>query len=501
MDRLEQSRPNILFIQSDQHSADVLGCYGDPVVRTPNLDRLASRGGRLTSAYCASPICVPSRASLLTGRHPHENEVWTNSHILSSAIPTMANSLGAAGYRPVQIGRMHFVGPDQLHGFAERYVGDHGPNFLGGRPVDHGILTGTAGPHRVSLTRAGYGQSAYEVHDEYVTATAVDFLNRRGIAKRTGQSHRPFCLFVGYMLPHQPFVARKADFDLYGDSVPLPRLRPPQQEHAYLQWWRKHAEISDVPESETRKARTAYWALVTRLDTMIGQVLRALEVNNLEDDTLIVYTTDHGEQAGERGLWWKQTFYEQAVRVPMLVSWPGHVAQGAVCERVLSHLDLNATLLDVVKAPGLPRSRGRSFLKLLDGEKPGGNAWEDVAFSEYCTESGDPAHSDGTLAFQQRMIRLGEWKLIYYHGYEPQLFNLRNDPDEIHDLAAVAKHRSIREELTARVSDGWDAEQVKARIEGLSAERDLLKSWAQNVEPEDLFRWDLHPEMDQLAGP
>ena len=138
------NRPNLLYIQSDQHSAAVLGCYGDRVVETPNLDRLAANGVAMTSAYCASPICVPSRASFLTGRYPHENRVWTNSHILDSAIPTLAHAMGAAGYRPVQIGRMHFVGPDQFHGYAERYVGDHSPNYLGGNPVDHGMLEGTA---------------------------------------------------------------------------------------------------------------------------------------------------------------------------------------------------------------------------------------------------------------------------------------------------------------------------------------------------------------------
>ena len=146
-------RPNVLYIQSDQHNASVTGCYGDAVVRTPNLDGLAARGVVMDAAYCASPICVPSRMSLITGRYPYENEVWTNDHILDSAIPTYAHSMGAAGYRPVQIGRMHFNGPDQLHGFAERLVGDHSPNYIGSpRPVDHGALEGTRGP---GASRAG----------------------------------------------------------------------------------------------------------------------------------------------------------------------------------------------------------------------------------------------------------------------------------------------------------------------------------------------------------
>ena len=145
-------------------------------------------------------------------------------HILDSAIPTLAHAIGAAGYRPVQIGRMHFIGPDQLHGYSERIVGDHSANYVGGTPVDHGMLQGTAGPHRVSLERSGHGQSAYQLHDEDVTAATVDYLDRTGARVRSGQQVEPFSLSVGLMLPHQPYVARKEDFrqyrDVYDDAGP-----------------------------------------------------------------------------------------------------------------------------------------------------------------------------------------------------------------------------------------------------------------------------------------
>ena len=200
-------RPNLLYLHSDQHSPFVAGCYGDELVHTPNLDRLAARGVVLDACYCPSPLCVPSRMSALTGRHPFENGVWTNSHVLDSAIPTLAHSMGADGYRPALIGRMHALGPDQLHGYAERLVGDHGPNHLGGRGVDHGELTGTAGPARVSLVKSGPGQSAYQVHDEDVTECAVEWLGRQGERRRDGDDS-PFSLSVGFMLPHQPFVAK-----------------------------------------------------------------------------------------------------------------------------------------------------------------------------------------------------------------------------------------------------------------------------------------------------
>src|SRR5581483_3971788 len=180
-------RPNILHILSDQHSPRVLGCYGDPLGVTPHLDGLAARGAVFDQLYCPSPICVPSRMSMLTGRHPHQNDCWTNHHVLDSGIPTFAHALGAAGYRTTLIGRLHSLGPDQLRGYAERLVGDHSPNFDGNPMASRGPLEGTAGPARVSLERSGPGLSGYQVHDEYVTAAAVDYLNRLGIERRTGR--------------------------------------------------------------------------------------------------------------------------------------------------------------------------------------------------------------------------------------------------------------------------------------------------------------------------
>lgn len=495
---MTNKRPNILYIQSDQHNPAVMGCAGDPVVRTPNLDALASRGTVFDNAYCASPICVPSRASMLTGRHPHENQVWTNTHALDSTIPTFAHALGAAGYRPIQVGRMHFIGPDQLHGFAERYVGDHSPNHVGGASVDHGVLEGTAGPSRISITKSGRGQSAYEVHDEFVASAAVNFIENHAIRGRADGEVDRFCLAVGLMLPHQPFVARQKDYDAYEGQVGLPRDDRPfeEEKHPYMQWWRDHAGITDVSEEEKIRARTAYWALVTRLDGLIGQILEALEHADLLDNTLIVYTADHGEQVGEHGLWWKQTFYEDSVKVPAIVSWPGVIPEGAHIDRVISQLDLNATMLEAGDAPKLPFSRGRSLINL--SRKPDLDEWNDLAFSEYCTEPGDPAHSEGDRIWQQRMIRSGDWKLIYYHGMPSQLFNLRVDPEELVDLADDPSAHKIKKELTALVLDGWDPEQIDERIRQISQDQQVLRDWAKNVSPADQHRWDLQPRWDYL---
>ncbi|MGH2561040.1 MAG: sulfatase-like hydrolase/transferase, partial [Thermomicrobiales bacterium] len=303
----ERARANLLIIQSDQHSPYVAGCYGDPLVQTPHLDALAAGGVVLDQAYCPAPLCGPSRMALMSGRHPYQNRVWTNDHILDAGIPTFAHALGAAGYRSTLIGRLHAIGPDQLRGYVERQVGDHFPNHMGGRPVARGSLDGTAGPDRISLRLSGTGQSAYQVKDEDVTAAAVNELDRLGEARRQGEAAPPFCLSVGYMLPHQPFVARREDYARYAGRMTMPRHPEPFSNalHPYIRWWRSRCGIETVTDEETLRARTAYWALVTRLDSMIGRVFDALRRNGFEENTLVVYLTDHGEQVGEHGLWWK----------------------------------------------------------------------------------------------------------------------------------------------------------------------------------------------------
>jgi choline-sulfatase len=269
----------------------------------------------------------------------------------------------------------------------------------------------------------------------------------------------------------------------------MPRTPEPFSDdlHPHIRAWREACGIVHLPDEEVLRARTAYWALVTRLDRMVGQILEALRANGLEENTLIVYTSDHGEQVGEHGLWWKQTFYEDSVRVPAILSWPGHLPEGARCGRVCSALDLNATMLD---------ARGRSVLPVLTS--PDTADWEDIAFSEFCLDaagSGGPFTEDGV---RQRMVRRGDWKLNYYDGQPCQLFNLADDPREIRDRADDPQTQEVRDELTTLVLDGWDPKAVCREMARLRAERPLLAAWARHVQPADQYRWDLRPEMDSL---
>ncbi len=489
-------KPNILFLMSDQHTQKVTGCYHDGLVRTPNLDRLAARGVVFDNAYCPSPICTPSRMSLLSARWPSTQSCWTNADMLASDIPTYVHGLGAAGYRPALIGRLHSIGPDQLHGYAEREVGDHSSNWVGARPHSMGVLDRTNDPFRVSLERSGAGRSSYELHDIDVADAACAWLDRYAEGRSSGRD-KPFALSVGLMLPHQPYVARAEDYDLYAGKIGLPQIPRPagQNDHPYLVRWRQITGIDSVGEAEVLRARAAYYGLTTRLDLLIGRVLNRLDAHGLTNDTLIVYTSDHGDQLGERGLWWKQTFYDESAKVPLILAWPGRLPAGERRSQVVNLVDLGPTLLDAVGGPALPATNGTSFLRVARDARA---SWLDLTFSEYCTDGS--ARWDEGNAVVQRMVRWGPWKLNYYHGYRPQLFDLATDPQETFDLAEDSAHAEIRERLLGLLCADWDPNAIVRILARKRAERTILGQWWRTVEPPDEHRWTLKVEDNWLEG-
>ncbi|MBT3359299.1 MAG: sulfatase-like hydrolase/transferase [Rhodospirillales bacterium] len=489
---MPQERPNILFIMSDQHTQRVMGCYGDDVVATPNLDRLANCGVTFDAAYTPSPLCVPARMSFLTGRYPNRQSCWTNSDMLPSDQPTIAHCLGAAGYNPILVGRMHSIGPDQLRGFVRREVGDHSTNWIGGVPHSLGVLNKTNDPYRVSLDKSGAGQSSYECHDDDVTAATLQVLDEIAEARKGGDAE-PFALSVGYLMPHQPFVARPEFYDRYKGRVGLPDIPAVENEHPYMTEWRDFTGISDVPDDTAVRARTAYYALVEEMDAMIGCILDKLEELGLAENTLVVYTSDHGDQLGERGLWWKQTFYDESAKIPLLMSWPGTLPQGQHRGQVVNLIDLAATLLEAADAPPLPDADGRSFLQVArDGNRP----WIDETFSEYCTDGVAP----WTLPTptRQRMIRTDRWKLNYYDGYRAQLFDMQNDPGETRDLALDPEFADLRDALIARVLVDWNPEKIADELAAKIPRKELLRDWSRAVKPADTYRWKIREEDNWL---
>jgi choline-sulfatase len=488
-------RPNLLFLFSDQHAQRIAGCYGDASGATPHLDRLASEGIAFDNVYCPSPLCVPSRMSMLTARHPYEQECWTNDDYLRSDAATWPHAVGAAGYRPVLAGRLHSMGPDQLHGYAERMVGDHSPNWGGVPRHDLGVLDKANDPWRESLERSGIGQSAYQVKDVETADAACQYLRQFAESRAAGNPDS-FCLTVGFLLPHPPYVAWREDYARFHRRVPPPAYgAPPPDAHPWEAWWRDDRGIANVADDVTMRARTAYYGLVHRLDRLIGDILDSLAACGLADDTLVVYTTDHGDQLGERGLWWKHTLFEDSVRVPLIMRWPGRFAAGERRAQVANLIDVAATMVDALGGPPLPHGRGRSLLPVAHDPRA---VWQDETFCEHCTDV-VPAWTGGR-ATQQRMVRSGRWKLIYYHGHAPQLFDLEADPHERCDLANDVRHASTRERLVARVRDGWDPEAIGARIRARREEKDVIDRWARNVRPRDEFRWTLLPEHNRLEA-
>jgi choline-sulfatase len=489
------SRPNLLLLFSDQHTQRIAGCYGDPLGATPNLDRLAAQGVTFDRAYCPSPLCVPSRMSMLSGCWPYEQECWTNDDYLRSDTPTWLHAVGGAGYRPVLAGRLHSMGPDQLHGYVERTVGDHSPNWGGVPRHDLGVLDKGNDPWRESLERSGIGQSAYQVKDIETARAACAYLDRAAMARGAGRNE-PFCLTAGFLLPHPPYVAWRDDYVRFAGRVAPPRHKsPPPNAHPWEQWWRQNRNVTDVADDLVIRARTAYYALVYRLDALIGQVLDSLKANGFADDTLVVYTTDHGDQLGERGLFWKHTLYEDSVRVPLVMRWPGRLPAAERRAHVVNLTDVAATMIDALGGKALPHGHGRSALPIACDAAA---TWSNETFIEHCTDI-VPLWTGGR-AVQQRAVVRDHWKLIVHGDDAAQLFDLDADPSERHDLAADPGHAALRTELTGRVLDGWNPQAVAARIRERRLDKDVLDAWARSVRPNDAFRWELLPEQNRLEA-
>ena len=229
------------------------------------------------------------------------------------------------------------------------------------------------------------------------------------------------------------------------------------------------------------------------MDAMVGEILAALERNGFGEDTLVVYTSDHGDQLGERGLWWKHTFYEESVKVPLILRWPGHLPKGQRRAQVVNLIDVAATMIEALGGAPLPQAQGLSF---LDVARDPAAPWLDETFSEYCTDTVPPW--TGGMAVQQRMIRAGRWKLVYYNGYRPQLFDLAADPHELHDLAEQPAHRAVRERLTQKLLADWDPDAIAARMRARRGDKDVIAGWARNVKPADQHRWKLTPEQNWI---
>jgi choline-sulfatase len=423
---------NLVVILSDQHNPRVLGCAGHPLVKTPNLDRLAARGTRFTSAYTNCPICVPARASFATGRYVHRIRFWDNAIAYDGSIPSWGHRLMAQGHRVASIGKLHYAGNDPArNGFHEEIETMHIAQGLGDLVSlirDELIVRKGA----LKLAReAGPGESSYQRYDRSIVEETCRWLAREAPKHRD----RPWVLYVGFVCPHPPFIAPPEFFDLYRpEAIPMPDRYDDTERprHPYLDGLRRGRPYDEgfADPAMVRRAIAAYYALVSFMDHNVGKVLGALEEAGLADSTRVIYGSDHGENLGARGLWAKSTLFEESAGIPLIVAGP-EVPQARVVGTPVSLVDGFPTILECVGArpdaadADLP---GCSLFSIADGAAP-----DRAVLSEYHAS----ASVCGTF-----MIRRGRYKYIHYVGHPPMLFDLESDPLERVDLAADPAHRA-----------------------------------------------------------
>lgn len=447
----QAERRNVLVIMSDEHDPRIMGCSGHPFIRTPHLDRLAARGVRFPHAYTPSPICVPARAAFATGRRVHEIRHWDNAMPYVGEPRGWGHVLQREGVRVESIGKLHYRAEEDPAGFDREHIPMHvvGGHGMVWASIRDPYVTSPSGK-RMLGERIGAGESAYTGYDREVTARTVAWLGEAG--RRRDEA---FVLYVGLVAPHFPLIAPEAFFDLYPlDSLPAPKLQPSDgyQRHPWVQ---AYADFMDN-EAQFRSPRerleafAAYYGLCSFLDDHVGQILAALAAAGLEDSTTVVYTSDHGDNLGSRGLWGKSTLYQESVSVPMIMAGPGVVP--GVCETPVDLLDLYPTVLEGVglDPAGEAEDRpGRSLFALAAGPvEP-----ERVVFSEY------HAAGSNTAGF---MVRKGRWKFHYYVRFAPELFDLDRDPEEAMDLAGDPAHAAIVAAMEAELRRICDPEAIDA---------------------------------------
>ena len=452
------SKPNFLIIMSDEHDPGVSSPYGHPFVRTPNLQRFADSAATFEHAYCNSPLCVPSRASFMTGKHLHRVKVWDNSVPLASDEPTWAHRMNNAGYETCLAGKMHFVGPDQMHGFTRRIVPDiHGMGGGGSNLPDWDAGKFRDMSERL-LEEPGPGDHEHMQYDDEVVHRSVTYLSE------PARHEQPWVLCAAVFTPHFPFIAREEFYQrYYPEQADLPNIPKGHLEnlHPQSKRLRRHFTTENVPEEQIRKARAAYYGLVEFSDTRVGAILDSLEANGLADNTIVAYVSDHGEMNGEHGMWYKCSFYEQSSRIPFIIRWPGVTEPGSRFTTITSLLDLVRTMLEIAGAES-SGTDGTNLAPVLNGQIEDGGG---IALCEY------EAHG---VDRPGRMVRRGQYKLNYYLGQPSELFDLEADPAEMNDLAGSPEHAGLVKELTEIVLTDWDPEAIDEHVRRTQKDRQLI---------------------------
>ena len=457
MERAAHRPPNFLVIISDEHRKDALGCAGHPLVHTPHLDRLATRGTRFTNAYTSSPMCVPTRAALACGDHVHRTGFWDSATPYDGSAATWMHRVRDAGHEMVSIGKLHFRSGEDDNGFSEEILPMH---VVGGVGWMAALLREDPPAYDAAAELAadsGPGSSSYTDYDLAITAAATDWIAARRNAER------PWAAFVSLVSPHFPLRAPQEFYNLYADADF--DLEPQQlPDHPEIRNLARFFDYERHFTAETRHAAMAgYFGLTSFLDDCVGEILATLEESGQAEDTVILYLSDHGELLGDKGMWTKQVMYEASAGIPMILAGPG-VPDGIVRNTAASIVDVAATALDVMLDKSDDSAPGLSLRQLAQDP-------DDADRTVLCE------YHDGGSTTGAFMVRWGDWKYVCYPGMPPQLFNLAEDPSEDHDLGSDVSQRAAaaRAEGASRLAAICDADAVNrqcfadqaARIEAL----------------------------------
>ncbi|WP_102159686.1 choline-sulfatase [Zhihengliuella halotolerans] len=485
--------PNIVVIQADQMAAQALGAYGDTAAKTPNIDSLAENGAVFDRAYCNTPLCAPSRASMMTGRMPSDVGCYDNGDDFAASVPTFAHRLRRLGYHTALIGRMHFIGPDQQHGFEERLTTDVYPADLDmvpdwKRPMDERLQW----YHDADavFTAGAATANVQQDFDDEVSFRTLRHLNDRVRANQAAGVERPFLMVTSFIHPHDPYEPPREHWDRFAD-VEIPDPAHPdvpelaQDPHSHRLRTMSGFDQRDPSLEEVRRARRSYYAAVSYIDDQIGMIRERLERLGLADNTVIVVTSDHGDMLGEKGLWYKMSPYEQSSRVPLIMDGPESLVPRGRFANPVCLLDLMPTLLDLAGAPD-PEADGVSLLETARKERQGeaGPQDRDIVI-EYLAE--------GTLRPQLTIVR-GQYKYVICPGDPDQLFDLVEDPDELANRAADPAYTEIVAQLRAELESRYDLADLEVRILGSQATRRLV---AESLQQGKVRHWDFNPEPEQ----
>jgi choline-sulfatase len=460
--RAQSGKPkNVILMMSDQHKPDALGVAGDKVASTPNLDAFARIATRFSSCYCSNPVCVPSRASMLTGLYTHHHGALNNATAWPFEHRTLAHMFSGAGYMSALIGKMHFVDA-QTHGFDYHVGFNDWYQFLGPKTRLYADALGHAnsgsGLPEIDDFWRDFGDPWKGVRETdgrqgsvsvgQVSSIPEDqcfdtFVARESIRFLKQHSSRPFFLVTSFLRPHDPFMPAQRFADKFRpEDMKLPATwgkvnldTVPTEIRNSIERTGPTPELGDPEQAKRRIAY--YYGNLAQMDDNAGKVLRTLRELNLENDTIVLYTADHGEMLGEHKLWDKFVFYESSVRIPLLVRAPG-ISAGSVSHTPVSNVDIAATLAELTGLRAPAPSDSHSFVEDLRAPD---KTRDTTVFSEYNLGNRRAKY----------MIRRGDWKYNFYTHDMAELFNLRDDPQEMRNLAALPEFKGKVEEMKGQM--------------------------------------------------